>query len=225
MLTDVFADRYAKRVLWEQYTETEARLLTQCFRIIAEQLIPYWFNGKESDTAKVKWKSLHDRLSMELGLDELAPRYYSFQTTMMGKSYTQSGFWTMDKVCKDFVCAKYTGAVSPDRFMKERISFVELAFRLREEELAALNQDLTAKLAGAKLQDQIGPPSGLQLPGSPADRLKGYYDSLNADFGKTLTNSTSGFGVRVHNLTITMGSFKSPLISWLSSRLNGRSGR
>ena len=184
MLTDIFADRYAKRILWEQYAETETKLLTQCFRIIAEQLMPYWVDGKESDTAKVKWKSLHDRLSMELGLDELAPRYYSFQTTAMGKPYTQSGSWTMDKVCKEFVCAKYTGAVSPDRFMKERISFVELAFRLREEELAAQNQELPAKLAAAKLQDQIGSPRGLRIPGSRADGLKAYHDSLYARFGQ-----------------------------------------
>ena len=142
MLTDIFAERYSGRVLWEHHTEAESKLLTQCFRIVAEQLIPYWIDGKASATAKAKWTSLHDRLSMELGVDELAPKYYSYQTTMMGKPYTKSGFWTLDKVCKDFVCGKFTGTVSPDRFMKERISFVELAFRLCEDELAVLNLKL-----------------------------------------------------------------------------------
>ena len=141
MLTDIFAQRYSSRVLWEAYTETGSKLLVQCFRIVAEQLIPYWIDGKESVEAKTKWILLHDRLSMELGLDELAPRYYSYQTDWMGKPFTSSGFWTYDKVCKDFVCAEFTGAVSPDRFMKERISFIELAFRLREEELIALSVD------------------------------------------------------------------------------------
>ncbi|MGA2314925.1 MAG: hypothetical protein ABSG71_00910 [Thermodesulfobacteriota bacterium] len=179
MLTDIFAERYLSRVLWEAYTETESKLLVQCFRIVAEQLIPYWVDGKESVTAKAKWTSLHDRLSMELGLDELAPRYYSYQTTWMGKPYTQSGFWTYDKVCKDFVCAKYTGAVSPDRFMKERISFVELAFRLCEEELTALNLELPKKIEAAKLQVQA---RGLRIPGSTADGIKAFNDSLNASF-------------------------------------------
>lgn len=84
MLTDIFAARYAKRTLWEQCTETETRLLTQCFRIIAEQLIPYYdAKGQESETGKKKWKTLHDNLSLELGLNKLAPKGYSFQSTVM----------------------------------------------------------------------------------------------------------------------------------------------
>lgn len=182
MLTDIFAERYSRRVLWEQHTEAESKLLTQCFRIVAEQLIPYWIDGKASATAKAKWTSLHDRLGMELGVDELAPKYYSYQTTMMGKPYTQSGFWTLDKVCKAFVCGKFTGNVSPDRFMKERISFVELAFRLCEDELAVLNLELPKKIEAAKLQDHMAPARGLRLPGSRADGLKAFNDSLNTSF-------------------------------------------
>lgn len=67
MLTDIFADRYTNRVLWPEYTEAETRLLNQCFRIVAEQLFPYWIDGKESAAAKVKWTTIHDRLSTELG--------------------------------------------------------------------------------------------------------------------------------------------------------------
>lgn len=182
MLTDIFAERYSSRVLWEAFTEAESKLLVQCFRIVAEQLIPYWVDGKESATAKAKWTSLHDRLSMELGLDELAPRYHSYQTTWMGKPYTQSGFWTYDKVCKDFLCAKYTDAVSLDRFMKERISFVELAFRSREEELTALNLELPKKIEAAKLQDHLVQARGLRIPGSSVDGIRAFNDSLNASF-------------------------------------------
>lgn len=182
MLTDIFAERYSYRVLWEAYTEAESKLLVQCFRIVAEQLIPYWVNGEESDTAKAEWTLLHDHLSMELGLDELGPRYYSYQTTWMGKPYTQSGFWTYDKVCKDFVCAKYSGAVSPDRFMKERISFVELAFRLREEELTVLNSELPKKIEAAKLKDHLVQAVGMRIPGSRVDGIKTINDVLNANF-------------------------------------------
>jgi hypothetical protein len=87
MLTDIFAHRYAKRILWEQFTEGETRLLTQCFRIV-EQLLPYYDGkGNESETGKKKWKTLHDNLSLELGLNKLAPKGYSFQSTVMGKSH------------------------------------------------------------------------------------------------------------------------------------------
>jgi len=186
MLTDIFADRYAKRILWEQCTETETRLLTQCFRIIAEHLMPYWTaDGKESDPAKRKWTSLHDRLSMELGLDELAPKFYAFQATVMGKPHTTSGFWTVDKVCKDFVCAKYTGAVPADRFMKERISFVELAFRLCEEELADLTRERPVTVLSAEnFEDLIDFGRGIRIPGKPGEGRKALNKSLKAQFAQ-----------------------------------------
>ena len=187
MLTDIFAERYASRVLWENFTETESKLLVQCFRIVEEQLIPYWVNGKESPTAKAQWKSLHDRLSMELGLDELAPRYYSYPTTWMGTSHTQSGFFTYDTVCKNFVCAQYTGAISPDRFMKERISFIELAFRLRTEELATRNLELAKMTEAAKVQDSLIGGRRV-IPGTLGDKralareMRTHIDSLSTAF-------------------------------------------
>lgn len=193
MLTDIFSDRYVKRVLWEQYTEVESKLLNQCFRIVAEQLFPYWINGKESEFAKAKWASLHDRLSMELGVDELAPRYYSYQTTWMGKPHTQSGSWTMDKVCKDFVCATYNDKVSPDRFIKDRLSFVELAFRFRDEELQRLNDELSAKLAEARLRESLQSRQGLRIPGSQADGLRAFNESLNASFRSTVDELNERF--------------------------------
>ena len=204
MLTDIFANRYSSRVLWEAYTEVESKLLVQCFRIVAEQLIPYWVDGEESETAKAKWMSLHSRLSMELGLEELAPRYYSYQTNWMGKPYTHSGFWTYDRVCKDFVCAKYTGDVSPDRFMKERISFIELAFRLREEELLALNLDLPKKIEVGKLQDLQRQPRWMPILGSEVERIKAFNASLNASFKASVNELNerfrqAGIQVNYHN--------------------------
>ena len=183
MLTDIFAERYLGRVLWKEHTETETKLRTQCFRIVAEQLIPYRIDGKESATAKAQWVSLHDRLSMELGLEELSPKVYLFETTWNGKPYTQSGEWPFDHVCKEFVCSVYTGSVPPDRFMKERISFVELAFRLREEELAALNLGLPQKIKDAMMSDIIAKSGAhMRLPGSRVDGVKAANENLNRSF-------------------------------------------
>jgi hypothetical protein len=192
MLTDIFANRYANRTIWEQCTEVETRLLTQCFRIIAEQLIPYYdAKGQESDTAKVKWESLHDNLSMELGVDELSPRYYSYQTTVMGKTHTSSGLSPVYQVCKNFVWAKYTETVSPDRFMKERISFVELAFRLREEELAASERPTI--LGGLNLDDLIDAGRGIRVPGSPGEGWRAHNKSLKTEFAKYVTELNERF--------------------------------
>ena len=178
MLTDIFANRYSSRVLWEAYTEVEAKLLVQCFRIVAEQLIPYFVDGKESETAKAKWMSLHSRLSMELGLEELAPRYYSYQMNWMGKPQTYSGLWTYDKVCRDFVCARYTGDVSPDRFMKERISFIELAFRLREDELIPVNLDSPKIIEQTEQKLFPSTPRASPIPGRWVESIRAYNTSI-----------------------------------------------
>lgn len=174
MLTDIFEARYAKRTIWEQCTEIETKLLTQCYRIIAEQLMPYYTaKGEVNDTSKTKWKLVHDRLSMELGLNELASWYYSHATS-------GTGIKPVNQVCKDFVCEKYTGAMSPDRFMKERISFVELAFRMREEELAA--QDRPTILGGLNFDDLIDTGRGMRIPGRPGEGRKAFNNSLKAKF-------------------------------------------
>lgn len=146
MLTDIFADRYTDKVLWPSYGESEAKLLNQYFRIVIEQLCPYYVDGKEDQRAKDWWTDLHNRLSAELGVDELSPRHYSYRTEFMGKPSTQSGFWKMDHVCKQFVCAKPSANNSADRFVKERISFIELAFRKKDGEVQLQNYTLDARI-------------------------------------------------------------------------------
>jgi len=143
MLTDIFADRYSSRVLWPKFTEVDSKLLNQCFRIVAEQLFPYWTaDGKEDAKSKSKWTSLHNRLCAELGVDELSPRYYSFQTQWNGQPHTNSGTWSIDRVCKAYVCAPFDVRGTADQFFKERISFIELAFRQREGEVQLENASL-----------------------------------------------------------------------------------
>jgi hypothetical protein len=106
MLMDIFSDRYLSLPMWESFGETDRRFLVQGFRMVSEQLYPYWVEGKENPHSKAKWEILHDKLSMELGLSELSPKYYSYQTTWNGKQHTQSGAWTLDKVCENFDLCK-----------------------------------------------------------------------------------------------------------------------
>jgi hypothetical protein len=72
MLTDIFARRYADVPLWAQFTTSESRLINQGFRIVLEQLFPYYINGKESAAGKEDWRAIHERLSMELGVKQLS---------------------------------------------------------------------------------------------------------------------------------------------------------
>lgn len=180
MLTDIFAERYANRVIWPAYSEAEKKLLMQCYRMV-EELFPYWVDGKVAEGAKKNWQSIHDRLSMELGLSELAPPHYYYQLN----GQTMSAWNTLDQVCKGFVTAPYDGAVTPDRFIKERLSFVELAFRLRGEELDEMNAKLPAKSAAANLSDALT-AHAKGFSGSTSEKIARYYESLNLKFRQSV---------------------------------------
>jgi AbiJ N-terminal domain 4 len=171
MLTDIFAERYANRVIWPAYSEAEKKLLMQCYRMV-EELFPYWVDGKVAKGAEKQWKSIHDPLSMELGLSDLGPPL--------------TGWSTLDQVCKNFVTASYDGTVTPDRFIKERLSFIELAFRLRGEELRDMNAELPVKTAAAELADAFKAHRSGVSGGTTAERIAAYNKSLNLNFGRSV---------------------------------------
>lgn len=183
MLTDIFAHRYLKYPIWTAYSESERRLLNQTIAL-AKELFPYFSaEGKESEANKAKWKSLHDRLAREIGVNELAKRYYSYtQKNALGQDWPVSGWFGWDYVCEQFVNANPPPAPSsPDSFIKERLSFIELAMRLREEEVAQANGRLPQALLEAQLHDGSS-RGGLRVPGSTVDRVKAWNASLNAAF-------------------------------------------
>jgi hypothetical protein len=182
MLTDIFAYRYLNRPIWSQHTELERRLLNQAFGIVKDAIPYYNFEGKEIKANKAKWKTLHDRLARELGVDELSQRYYSYtQKSGLGQEWPVSGWFSWDYVCGQFVNAKFTGQVDPDRFIKERISFVELAMRLRGDEIAEANAQLRQSLAEAAMRD-VTPKREVRVPGSAVDGVRAWNAKLNETF-------------------------------------------
>ena len=52
MRTDIFADRYISTSMWDSIGDIEKRFLVQGFRMVSEQLYPYWINGSENRNAK-----------------------------------------------------------------------------------------------------------------------------------------------------------------------------
>jgi len=186
MLTDIFAYRYANRELWSGWTEAENKLLVQCFRLVSEQVLPYSnAEGKPIESARTAWQQIHDRLSMELGLEYLSPQYTVQQ---------HGGFyeWTPDWRCRHFVLASFNQGQPPDRFIKERISLIELAMRSREEELTAIKADLPARIARAELGDSLL-LHRLRLPGSQADGMRSYIRSLNQNFSGSVDELNERF--------------------------------
>ena len=152
MLTDIFSYRYINFPIWKNFGELEKRLLNQLFGVVKEALPNCDSNGKKIDTNKEKWKTLHDRMSRELGVDELFKRYYSYTNqNVLGQSVPVSGFFSWDYVCEKFVksdCPR--DHQDPDRFINERISFIELAMRWRYDEIEKINETLPKAILEAK---------------------------------------------------------------------------
>lgn len=187
MLTDIFARRYENRVLFPIVDQRELRLLVQAFRIVNEQLFPYHnWEKKVDERAKATWTTLHDRLALELGVKELSSRYYSYQQEWMGKPHTYSGFYDMNLVCEAYVTGGYHNQWDPDAFMKNRLSFIELAFRERESQIKTLNSLLPNALLKAARDDAF-PRSrtGLRVPGgaqTSVELVQQTNDHVNAAF-------------------------------------------
>ena len=150
MLTDIFADRYSTVLIWDAVGEPERRLLVQGHRILIEQICPYYVDGNESARGKAFWIDIHNRLSMELGLKSLSPTAYSYQTTSNGKPHTNTGLWTFNIVCENWMLKAFDDSVSADRFIKERLSLVEIGFRQRDGEIATANANLPAVIEAAQ---------------------------------------------------------------------------
>ena len=181
MLTDIFAYRYLDQPIWPKYTETEQRLLNQCLGIVKDAL-PYWNDGKEDEKNKQKWKSLHDRLARELGVDELSQRYYSYsQKNMLGQDLPVSGWFTWDHVCSQFVTAKFSDQTDPDQFIKQRVSFIEMALRLRGEEVNAANANLPIALQQAAIRDATV-RAGPRIPGNAVDGVRAWNATMNSTY-------------------------------------------
>jgi hypothetical protein len=206
MLTDNFADRYLSVELWKSFGEPERRLLVQGYRILIEQICPYYtYDGKESVPGKVFWTDIHKRLSMELGLNSLSDLSYHFQTTIHGKPYTNSGVWGFDYVCKQWMLKDFNESESADQFIKERLSLVEIGFRKREEEIADANAALPEKILKAKIDaKRIPSPGVMRIPGNYVEALKNINAKLNGEFRGCVEELNTRFrqagcGLNYHN--------------------------
>ena len=142
-LTDIFARRYKDTVLWERFGENERRLLVQAFRIVSEQLFYHIEHGL--------WDQFNGTLSMELGVNNLSALSPTDPLKMSQEARIRAATFRSAAACEHFVCAPYDGSTSPDRFVKERLSFIEIAFRKKEGQVAAENANLDQKILDAVL--------------------------------------------------------------------------
>ncbi|CCD94654.1 conserved hypothetical protein [Bradyrhizobium sp. ORS 375] len=150
MLTDIFAHRYLQPVVWDYFTEESRRLITQGYQLL-NQICPYYIGGHEDIIGRARWQAMHDSLARELGLQELSPSAWGY---FDAQKFWRSGFYPVVKMCETWMLATFDGTIPADRFIKERLSLVEIGFRFHESWVAQLNADLPKEIAQAKLRDQ-----------------------------------------------------------------------
>lgn len=197
LLTDIFAFRYANRKLWDAFGTKEKRLLVQAFSVVKDMNSYYGYKGNEDPVAKAFWKSLHDRISVELGLQKLSPTVFSYQTMHQGKqtSWTHSHTWLT--VCENWLVQSPARNEDVDAFVKERLSLVEVAMRDQELAVSKANSELPQKILEAKRR----PSGGLRVPGDPEDGLKAWNRKRNESFQARVDELNTRFrqaGCKLH---------------------------
>lgn len=211
MLIDIFAHRYASVTIFESFGEAERRLIVQGFRILSEQICPYWINGKEHDRGKKYWEDLHSRIAMELGFFSLSNTTYVHNMTWAGKVSTHVGTYTMHDVCKHWMLTAFDGSVSADQYMKERLSLIELGFQLREEELATANAKFAHEVQSAKRHPPQREPGVLRLPGDHTLAREYLNRKINEEFRRCVEELNerfrqAGCNLHYHNEHIQVAS-------------------
>lgn len=162
-LTDIFARRYRDTTLWECFSENERRLLVQASRIVSEQLFYEIEHGV--------WGHLNRTLSMELGVTNLSALSGTDPARLSAEQRIHAQTFRAAACCQHFMCAPYDHSIPPDRFIKERLSFVEIAFRMKEDKVKAENAGLDRAIQEAGLTASVVVPGPhRQVPGLAAAR-------------------------------------------------------
>lgn len=202
MLTDVFFRRYEKRPMFDTVGPKEQALFVQAYRIINEQIWSYYtrWDKKVNEEVKGTWTALHDRLTMEIGIKELSPKYYSYQGEWMGNPHTYSGWNEMNVVVEQWLVSKFSDELDPDMFVKRRLSFIELAFREREAQVAEANAKLPQALRNAAALDARHRAKEFQSSTSNVDSAKTENEFMN-----------TMFAVHVHELNTRLEQAGMPL--------------
>src|SRR5258706_15432166 len=165
MFTYFFARRYEKPRMWETFCEEPRRLLVQGYQLLND-VCPYYLDGKESEHGKDFWRRIHDLVARELGLKELSPEGWGFYNQ---QNLWQGGRHTTVQMCETWMLEPFDGKISADRFIKERLSLVEIGFRQHENFVAGRKAKPPGKTTAGEFFAQRGETTGHLGTRKPAD--------------------------------------------------------
>lgn len=182
MLVDIFARRYESVPLRDAFEQRDIGLLVQAFRILSEDIYPYYQSGKEYEPNVTVWTNLQNRLSRELGRRELSPLWGSYTT----KAGIQSFKYSLVNVCENWMMQPVQGV--PDAHVKERLSLIELGFRERENQIAAINAEPIVSP-----QNALAGTGRIRLPGDAVEAARAFRAQKTAKFQESVDELNERF--------------------------------
>jgi len=200
MLTDVFFRRYENVVIASSFDERFRALISQATQIITKQIFPtYNYDGKINQQSKSAMTDVHDRICMEMGLDALGSKWFSTKSTWNGNTTDQWHELPMGDVIRNFMTESFSETYSPDLYIKFRLSVIELAFRLREQQIQFENAALPSKMIEADRYKPVG--RAIRLPGKASDGVKALNQQINDTFRANVDELNERFrqsGLKLH---------------------------
>jgi hypothetical protein len=153
LLTDAFFRRYEGTILWSSFGESERRFLGQAAQLIADDLFvrnKVRYKNAEDDPAMKAQEAAHIKLARELGVSYLiSPRFTHQWKAPNGNTMSQNFPRSTDQKTKLYLSTEFKDSFSADLFMKYRLSFIEIAFQERANQISARMRALTAMLPGS----------------------------------------------------------------------------
>jgi AbiJ N-terminal domain 4 len=185
MITDIFSRRYASVQIRDAFYREDSMFLNQAATTIVEHLWPDTTYDKKTVLAEAPLKEVHDLVALELGLQWLSPR----SATYTWNGTQQVLLYAYKDVCKNFLIA--TAPSEPaqaDGFIKDRLSFIEQAYRYFEAQVRKANAVLPREIAQAELDEKMRPTRGIRVPGSRVEALKSMNAQLNANLDEKIAD-------------------------------------
>ncbi len=167
-ITDVFFRRYKDVRIAEAVGSDEQVFFHQANKLMGDML---WLGKSEpsddmTDPSVRNLKIVHDKLAIETGVDYLSPKYYFYKERNGAQNSLKH---KPNMIVANFMKEQFDATKNDaDFYVKLRLSFVELAFRIRGEQVRKAQADFPLKLAKARSSEEAADsrPGALRVPGS-----------------------------------------------------------
>lgn len=205
MITDIFERRYAAVQIRSRYCEEDRRFFTQAASMITDLM---WL-GQKSDTVSAtseqNLKEVHDVLAIELGKEFLSDRYWFQSIVQNGNTNRTAHQNSYAVICKNFLKAFPEDLEDSESWIKERISFVELAFQRRMNQIKTINLQLPVLLSMPMIVRNTRKLSEVIVTNSRNIAIQADNDRINASFLKLVNDLNERLRLSRHKLVFHNG--------------------